>query len=233
MTWFHMDCQDLMTQLQLGKAQKASPGDQRRLHRYLQRLASEFPAEKLTAMGLQAASLSREGLGQDLWGEAQMRHGEIQTLLKKALAHCPCPAGPAAHSAHPELLGAATKGQGLNGEVTFKERRDLPLQDSLGLNPSPKSRWPPRAPRRGQNRHLQAGPLPQDTGLAIEADESKGPHDPLDSAPERFLTALFSWHRLPRQSQIPHPMGVSSSSEGTDSQTSLEDSPQTSPPASL
>lgn len=233
MTWFHMDCQDLMTQLQLGKAQKASPGDQRRLHRYLQRLASEFPAEKLTAMGLQAASLSREGLGQDLWEEARMRHGEIQTLLKKALAHCPCPAGPAAHSAHPELRGAATKGQGLNGEVTFKERRDLPLQDSLGLNPSPKSRWPPRAPRRGQNRHLQAGPLPQDAGPAIEADEGKGPHEPLDSAPERFLTALFSWHRVPRQSQTPHPMGVSSSSEGTDSQTSLEDSPQTSPPASL
>ena len=57
-TWFHMDCQDLMAQLKLGKAQKASPGDQRRLHRYLQRLSSEFPAEKLTAMGLQVASLS-------------------------------------------------------------------------------------------------------------------------------------------------------------------------------
>lgn len=222
-----------MTQLRLGKAQRASPGDQRRLHRYLQRLASEFPAEKLTAMGLQAASLRREGLGQDLWEEARVRYGEIQSLLKKALAHCPCPAGPTAHSAHLELRGVATKGQGLNGEVTSKERRDRPLQDSLGLNHSPKSRWPRRAPRKGQNRNFQAGPLPQDAGQAIEADEGKGPYESLDAAPESFLTTLFSRHRLPRQSQMPRPLGGSSSSEGTDSQTSLEDSPQTSPPASL
>lgn len=233
MTWFHMDCQDLMAQLQLGKAQKASPGDQRRLHRYLKRLVSEFPTEKLTAMGLQAASLSREGLGQDLWEEARVRHGEIQALLKKALAHCPCPEGPTAHSAHLELQGVATKGQSLHGEVTSKERQDLPLQDSLGFSPSPKSRWPPRAPRRGQNRNLQAHPLPQDAGQAVEADERKGPHELLDPIPERFLTTLFSWHRLPRQNQISRPMGGSSSSEGTDSHTSLEDSPQTSPPASL
>lgn len=233
MTWFHMDCQDLMTQLRLGKVQRASPGDQRRLHRYLQRLASEFPAEKLTAMGLQAASLSREGLGQDLWEEARVRYGEIQSLLKKALAHCPCPVGPTAHSAQPELRGLATKGQGLNGEVTSKERQDWPLQDSLGLNHSPKSRWPRRAPRMGQNRNFQAGPLPQDAGQAIEADEGKDPHESLDPAPEHFLTTLFSRHRLPRKSQMPRPMGGSSSSEGTDSQTSLEDSPQTSPPASL
>lgn len=228
-----MDCRDLMTQLRLGKAQRASPGDQRRLHRYLQRLASEFPAEKLTAMGLQAASLRQEGLGQDLWAEARVRYGEIQGLLKEALAHCPCPAGPTAHSAHLELRGGATKGQGLNGEVTSKERRDRPLQDSLGLNHSPKSRWPRRAPRKGQDRHFQAGPLPQDAGQAIEADEGKGPYESLDPAPESFLTTLFSRHRLSRQSQMPRPMGGSSSSEGTDSQTSLEDSPQTSPPASL
>ncbi|ELK04178.1 hypothetical protein PAL_GLEAN10024321 [Pteropus alecto] len=233
MAWFHMDCQDLMTQLRMGKAQRASPGDQRRLHRYLQRLASEFPAEKLTAMGLQVASLSQEGLGQDLWEEARVRHGEIQTLLRKALAHCPCPAGPTAHSAHPELRGAAAKGQGLNGEVTSKERWDLPLQDSLGLNRLPKSRWLPQAPRGAQNRHLQAGPLPQDAGQAAEADEGRGPREPPDPAPEHFLTTLFSWQRLPRQSQMPLPAEGSSSSEGTDSQTSLEDSPQTSPPASL
>ena len=233
MTWFHMDCQDLMAQLRLGKAQRASPGDQRRLHRYLQRLASEFPAEKLTAMRLQVASLSWEALGQDLWEEARERHEEIQTLLKKALAHCPCPAGPPSHPAGRELRGAAAKGQGLNGEVTYKGRRDLPLQDSLGLDRSPKSCWPPWAPRRVQNRNFQAARPPQEAGQAFEADEGRSPHGPLDPAPERFLATLFSWQRLPRQSQIPRPTGGSFSSEGTDSQTSLEDSPHTSPRASL
>ncbi|XP_036681122.1 uncharacterized protein KIAA1755 homolog [Balaenoptera musculus] len=233
MTWFHMDCQDLMAQLRLGKAQRASPGDQRRLHRYLQRLASEFPAEKLTAMRLQVASLSWEALGQDLWEEARERHEEIQTLLKKALAHCPCPAGPPSHPAGRELRAAAAKGQGLNGEVTYKGRRDLPLQDSLGLDHSPKSCWPPWAPRRVQNRNFQAARPPQEAGQAFEADEGRSPHGPLDPAPERFLATLFSWQRLPRQSQIPRPTGGSFSSEGTDSQTSLEDSPHTSPPASL
>ncbi|KAF5917557.1 hypothetical protein HPG69_017449, partial [Diceros bicornis minor] len=230
MTWFHMDCQDLMTQLRLGKAQRASPGDQRRLRRYLQRLASEFPAEKLTAMGLQVASLSQEDLGRDLWEEAWARLEEIQTLLKKALAHCPCPAGPTAHL---ELRGTAAQGRGLNAEVTSKGRWDLPLQDSLGLEGSPKSRWRPWAPRGGRNRNFQVGPLPREAGQAVEADEGEGPHEPLDPAPERSLAALLSWHQLPRQNQTPRPTGGSFSSEGTDSQTSLEDSPQTSPPASL
>ncbi|XP_059562107.1 uncharacterized protein KIAA1755 homolog [Myotis daubentonii] len=225
--WFHMDCQDLMTQLRLGKDPKASPGGQRRLHRYLQRLSSEFPAEKLTAMGLQVASLSREDLGQNLWEEARVRHGEIQTLLTKALARCPCPLGPSAHAAQLELQRTAAKSQGVNGEVTSKGRRDP------GLDRSPKPRWPPRAERGGQNRRLQAGPLPLDAGQATEAGEGKGPREPLDPAPERLLTSLFSWQRLPRQRQVPHPTGGSSSSEGTDSRTSLEDSPQTSPPASL
>lgn len=233
MTWFHRDCQDLMTQLRLGKAQRTSPGDQRRLHRYLQRLASEFPEEKLTAMGLQVASLSREGLGQDLWEEAWVRHEEIQTLLKKAVAHCPCPAGPTAHSAHPEPRGAATKGQGLNAEVTSKGRRDLPLQHPLGLDSSPKSCWPPWAPRVGRNRNFLVGPQTREAGQAVEAEDGEGPREPLDPAPERSLATLFSWQRLARQGQSPRPTGGSFSSEGTDSQTSLEDSPQTSPPASL
>ncbi|XP_070342016.1 uncharacterized protein KIAA1755 homolog isoform X2 [Equus asinus] len=233
MTWFHRDCQDLMTQLRLGKAQRTSPGDQRRLHRYLQRLASEFPEEKLTAMGLQVASLSREGLGQDLWEEARVRHEEIQTLLKKAMAHCPCPAGPTAHSAHPERRGAATKGQGLNAEVTSKGKRDLPLQHPLGLDSSPKSCWPPWAPRVGRNRNFLVGPQPREAGQAVEAEDGEGPREPLDPAPEWSLATLFSWQRLTRQGQSPRPTGGSFSSEGTDSQTSLEDSPQTSPPASL
>uniref|UniRef100_A0A8C3YIW9 KIAA1755 n=1 Tax=Catagonus wagneri TaxID=51154 RepID=A0A8C3YIW9_9CETA len=232
-TCFHRDCQDLMTQLRLGKAQRASPGDQRRLHRHLQRLASEFPAEKLTAMGLQVASLSQEGLGQDLWEEARERHEEIQTLLKKALARCPCPAGPPVHPASPELREAAAKRQGLNGEVTPEGRRDPPLPDSLGLDRSPRSYWPPWTPRRGQNRNVRAAPPPQEAGQAIEADGGKSPHGPLDPAPERFLASLFSWQRLPRQSQGPRAAGGSFSSEGTGSLTSLEDSPRTSPPASL
>ncbi|XP_045300588.1 uncharacterized protein KIAA1755 homolog [Leopardus geoffroyi] len=193
-TWFHVDCQDLMRQLRLGKTQRASPGDQRLVHRYLRRLASEFPAEKLTAMGLQVASLSQEGPGQALWEEARVRHEEIQTLLKRALAHCPCPAGPAAHSAHPELRKAAAEGRGLNAAVASRGRgrRGLPLRDSLGLDRPPNSYWP-RAPREGQNGSFQAGLLAQEAGQAVEADEGKGPRDPFDPASEPLLAPLVSW----------------------------------------
>ncbi|KAG8517839.1 hypothetical protein J0S82_020500, partial [Galemys pyrenaicus] len=230
MTWFHMDCQDLLAQLSLGKAQRASPGDQRRLHRYLQRLASEFPAEKLAAMGLQVASLSRPDLGQDLWEEARARHEEIQTLLKKASAHCPCPAGPTAHSALLQLRGAAAKSQGWSRDVSSRGWQDLPPQDSPGLNRSPKPCWPPPAPRAGPNRRLQGVPR-LESSQAAGAGEASAPQEALGLAPERFLPTVFSWQRFPRQS--PHPTGGSFSSEGTDSQTSLEDSPHTSPPASL
>ncbi|XP_058541556.1 uncharacterized protein KIAA1755 homolog [Neofelis nebulosa] len=193
-TWFHVDCQDLMRQLRLGKTQRASPGDQRLLHRYLRRLASEFPAEKLTAMGLQVASLSQEGPGQALWEEARVRHEEIQTLLKRALAHCPCPAGPAAHSAHPELRKAAAEGRGLNAAVASRGRgrRGLPLRDSLGLDRPPNSYWP-RAPREGQNGSFQSGLLAQEAGQAVEADEGKGPREPFDPASEPLLAPLVSW----------------------------------------
>ncbi|GAB5569206.1 rho guanine nucleotide exchange factor 40 isoform X1 [Prionailurus iriomotensis] len=193
-TWFHVDCQDLMRQLRLGKTQRASPGDQRLVHRYLRRLASEFPAEKLTAMGLQVASLSQEGPGQALWEEARVRHEEIQTLLKRALAHCPCPAGPAAHSAHPELRKAAAEGRGLNAAVASRGRgrRGLPLRDSLGLDRPPNSYWP-RAPREGQNGSFQAGLLAQEAGQAVEADEGKGPREPFDPASEPLLAPLVSW----------------------------------------
>ncbi|VFV16955.1 Hypothetical predicted protein [Lynx pardinus] len=193
-TWFHVDCQDLMRQLRLGKTQRASPGDQRLVHRYLRRLASEFPAEKLTAMGLQVASLSQEGPGQALWEEARVRHEEIQTLLKRALAHCPCPAGPAAHSAHPELRKAAAEGRGLNAAVASRGRgrRGLPLRDSLGLDRPPNSYWP-RAPREGQNGSFQAGLLAQEAGQAVEADEGRGPREPFDPASEPLLAPLVSW----------------------------------------
>ncbi|XP_058989222.1 uncharacterized protein KIAA1755 homolog isoform X1 [Mustela lutreola] len=233
MTWFHTDCQDLMRQLRLGKAQRASPGDQRRLDRYRQRLALEFPAEKLTAMGLQVASLSQEGLGQDLWEEARVRHEEIQTLLKKALAHCPCPEGPKARSAPPEVRRAAPKGQGPNGDVASRGRWGLPPSDLPGLDHLPNPCWP-RAHREGQNRNVKVGFLPQEAGRAVEAEEGKGPQEPFwFPAPEPFFDPLFSRQRLLRQNKAPHPTGGSFSSEGTDSQTSLEDSPQTSPPASL
>uniref|UniRef100_A0ABI8A4L1 KIAA1755 n=1 Tax=Felis catus TaxID=9685 RepID=A0ABI8A4L1_FELCA len=193
-TWFHVDCQDLMRQLRLGKTQRASPGDQRLVHRYLRRLASEFPAEKLTAMGLQVASLSQEGPGQALWEEARVRHEEIQTLLKRALANCPCPAGPAAHSAHPELRKAVAEGRGLNAVVASRGRgrRGLPLRDSLGLDRPPNSYWP-RAPREGQNGSFQAGLLAQEAGQAVEADEGKDPREPFDPAPEPLLAPLGSW----------------------------------------
>ncbi|KAK2109968.1 hypothetical protein P7K49_009714 [Saguinus oedipus] len=232
MTWFHMDCQDLMTQLRLDKAPRVSPGDQRRLHRYLQRLASEFPAEKLATVGLQVASLSRVGLGQELWEEAQLRHEEIRMLLEKALTHCSCPETPTAHSARPERRGAAAKGQGLSGEVTSKGRWDLPPLDSLGLDRLPKSHWPPQASRGEQNRTFQAGSPPQEAGQAAEAEDGKGAQELPDPTREPLLATTF-WQQPPRQSQLPHPTRGSFSSEGTDSQTSLEDSPQTSPPASL
>ncbi|XP_004867842.1 uncharacterized protein KIAA1755 homolog isoform X1 [Heterocephalus glaber] len=225
MTWFHMDCQDLVSQLRLGKAQRASPGDQRRLHRYLQRLTSEFPAEKLAAMALQVASLSRAGLGQDLWQEAQGRHQEIQSLLKKV--HCLCPTDSIAHLAPSELRGAAAKGWGLNGEMASKGRWDLPLQDSLGVDHLPKPCWPPWAARNRQNRTFQADP--PCLSKVVRADVGKGSQELL----ERSRVTLFSWQQLSRKSQVSCPTGDSFSSEGTDSQTSLEDSPQTSPPASL
>nr|XP_039335751.1 uncharacterized protein KIAA1755 homolog isoform X3 [Saimiri boliviensis boliviensis] len=232
MTWFHMDCQDLMTQLRLDKAPRVSPGDQRRLHRYLQRLASEFPAEKLATVGLQVASLSRVGLGQELWEEAQLRHEEIRMLLEKALTHCLCPEAPTAHSACPERKGAAAKGQGLSGEVTSKGRWDLPPLDSLGMDRLPKSHWSPGAPRGEQNRTFQAGSPPQEAGQAAEAEDGKGAHELPAPAREPLLATPF-WQQPPGQSQLPHPTEGSFSSEGTDSQTSLEDSPQTSPSASL
>ncbi|XP_077635011.1 uncharacterized protein KIAA1755 homolog [Crocuta crocuta] len=230
-TWFHADCQDLMRQLRLGKTPRASPGDQRRLHRYLQRLASEFPAEKLRAMGLQVASLSQEGPGQALWEEARVRQEEIQTLLKKALAHCPCPAGPTAHAAHPEPKRAAAKGQGLNADIASQERQGLPLRDSLCPDRWLHSWWP-RAPAEEQNRDFQTGLLPQEAGQAVEADEVKSSHEPFDPAPEPFLTPLFSWQRPPGQSQGCHPTGGSSSSEGlTDASGGL--TPDRSPCVSL
>uniref|UniRef100_A0A8C2VZU6 KIAA1755 n=1 Tax=Chinchilla lanigera TaxID=34839 RepID=A0A8C2VZU6_CHILA len=231
MTWFHMDCQDLVSQLRLGKAKRASPGDQRRLHRYLQRLASEFPAEKLAAMALQVASLSQAGLGQDLWQEARGRHQEIQSLLKKALAHCPCPVDSTAHSAPSEPRGAAAKGWGPNGEAASKGRWDLPLQDSLGVDHLPKPCWPPWAARSRQSRTLQVDP--PCPGQVVGADDGKGSQKLPEPTLERSCATLFSWQWLPRKSQVSCPTGDSFSSEGTDSQTSLEDSPQTSPPASL
>ncbi|XP_006874799.1 PREDICTED: uncharacterized protein KIAA1755 homolog [Chrysochloris asiatica] len=238
MSWFHMDCQDLMTQLRLGKAQGASPGDQCRLHRYLQRLASEFPAEKLTAMSLQVTSLSWAGLGRDLWEEAQSQHEEIRTLLKKALAHCPCPTTSATHSAHAELKGAFAKVLGLNRDVFSRARRDPLLQDSLGVEHLPKSSWLSQATRNGQNRNFQPCPPPKEAGQAAEADEGNGPHEPLDAAPE-CSPPISSCQQPPRQldlsspSQVPCLTGGSFSSEGTDSHTSLEDSLETSPAASL
>ncbi|KAM6147844.1 uncharacterized protein KIAA1755 homolog [Erethizon dorsatum] len=231
MTWFHMDCQDLVSQLRLGKAKRASPGDQRRLHRYLQRLAAEFPAEKLAAMALQVASLSQAGLGQDLWQEARRRHQEIQSLLKKALAHCPCPVDSAAHLATSEPRGAEAKGWGANGEVASKGRWDLPLQDSLGVDHLPKPCWPPWAARSRQNRTFQVDP--PCPGQVLGAEGGKGSQELPEPTLERSRVTLFSWQRVSRKSQVPCPTGDSFSSEGTDSQTSLEDSPQTSPPASL
>lgn len=119
MTWFHTDCQDLMRQLRLGKAQRASPGDQRRLDRYRQRLASEFPTEKLTAMGLQVASLSQEGLGQDLWEEARVRHEEIQTLLNGPL---PMPRGAQGPLSTPRSQKGSSQGPGSEWRCCFQRK---------------------------------------------------------------------------------------------------------------
>ncbi|XP_028745060.1 uncharacterized protein KIAA1755 homolog [Peromyscus leucopus] len=230
---FHMDCQDLLTQLRLGKkTSRASPGDplHLRLHCYLKRLASEFQTEKLLAMKLQVTSLSWAGLGQELWEETQERHQETQALLRKALAYCPCPEATAAHPAHTDRSGTAAKGRGLPREVASKWDRSL--QDCLAADAS-RSHWSPHVFQGEQSRNLWAGLPPQGTGQTVDTEEGRGAPKLAEPALERLLASLFSWHHLPRQSKVSHPTGGSFSSEGTDSQTSLEDSPHTSPPASL
>lgn len=233
MSRFHVDCQDLLTQLKLAKTPRASPGDQLhlRLHCYLKRLASEFQTEKLLAMQLQVASLSWAGLGQELWEEAQERHREIQGLLRKALAYCPCPEVTAAHcSALVDRSGPATKGQGLPREVASKRSR--PLQDCLAGDVS-RSHWSPRVSQGEQSRNMWTGLPPQEASQTADLEEGRGALKLPEPTLERLLASLFPWHHLPRQSKASHPTGGSFSSEGTDSQTSLEDSPHTSPPASL
>ncbi|XP_076786262.1 uncharacterized protein KIAA1755 homolog isoform X3 [Arvicanthis niloticus] len=233
MSRFHTDCQNLLTQLRLGKAVKSSPGDQLhlRLHCYLKRLASEFQTEKLLAMKLQVASLSRPGLGQELWEEAQERHQEIQRFLRKALAYCPCPEVPAAHLAHIDRSRLAAKGQGLPREVGSKWDRSL--QDSLAVDHVFKSQQSPRTPQGEQSRNMWAGLLSPEPGHSVDTEEVRGAPKLPDPTLERLLASLFSWPHLPKQSKASGPTGGSFSSEGTDSQTSLEDSPHTSPPASL
>ncbi|CAH6776882.1 D630003M21Rik [Phodopus roborovskii] len=233
MSRFHTDCQGLLTQLRQGKTSKTSPGDQLhlRLHCYLKRLASEFQTEKLLAMKLQVASLSWAGLGQELWEEAQERHQEIQGLLRTALAYCPCPEVTAAQSAHTDRSRPAAKGQGLPREVVSKWDRSL--QGSLTVDHVPKSHRSPHVFQGEQSRDMWAGLPPQEAGQTVDTEEGRGAPKLPEPTLERLLTSLFSWHHLPRQSKASHPTGGSFSSEGTDSQTSLEDSPHTSPPASL
>nr|BAC35060.1 unnamed protein product [Mus musculus] len=230
MSRFHMDCQNLLTQLSLGKAVKASPGDQLhlRLHCYLKRLASEFQTEKLLAMKLQVASLSRPGLGQEVWEEAQERHQEIQSLLRKALAYCPCPEVPATQVALIDRSRPVGKGQGLPREVGSKWDRSL--QDSLAVDHVFKSQ---RTPQGEQSRNMWAGLLSPEPGQSGDTEEVRGTPKLPDPTLERLLASLFSWPHLPKQSKASRPTGGSFSSEGTGSQTSLEDSPHTSPPASL
>ncbi|XP_012977949.1 uncharacterized protein KIAA1755 homolog isoform X2 [Mesocricetus auratus] len=233
MSRFHVDCQELLTQLRLGKMPRSSPGDQLhlRLHCYLKRLASEFQTEKLLAMKLQVASLSWAGLGQELWEEAQERHQEIQGLLVKALAYCPCPEVTAAHSVHTDGNRPAAKGQGLPREVASKWDRSL--QDSLAADHVSKSHWSPHVFQGEQSRNVWTGLPPQEASQTVDTEEGRGTPKPPEPTLERLLASLFSWHHLSRQSKTSHPTGGSFSSEGTDSQTSLEDSPCTSPPASL
>ncbi|XP_058143053.1 uncharacterized protein KIAA1755 homolog isoform X2 [Dasypus novemcinctus] len=229
LAWFHMDCQDLMTQLRLGKAQGVSPGDQRRLRRYLQRLASEFPADKLTAVGLQVASLSQEGLGQHLLEEARARHEEIRALLEGAKAHCPHPVAPPAPAARPGPRLSAPRAHSPKGEVAPGGRRGLPFQGSLGMDHLPKSCWPLRATRGGPSRNFPPRPAPRGEGQAAGVAKGRDPQEPPDPA------AHFPWQRPPGwpglspHGQVLRPTGGSLSSDGTDSQTSLEDSPRTSP----
>lgn len=230
MSRFHIDCQDLLSQLRLGKAARASPGDQlhQRLHCYLKRLASEFQTEKLLAMKLQVASLRRASLGQEWWEEVQERHREIQNLLGKALTYCPCPEVPAARSAHTARSRPVAKGQALPREVVSKWDRSL--QDFLSVS---KSHCPPQTPQGEQSRNMWAGLPAQEAGQSVDTEEGRGAPKFPEPTLERLFTSLFSWHHLPRQSKTSHPTGGSFSSEGTGSQTSLDDSPHTSPPASL
>lgn len=192
MSRFHTDCQNLLTQLRLGNAVKSSPRDQLhlRLHCYLKRLASEFQTEKLLAMKLQVASLSRPGLGQELWEEAQERHQEIQRFLRKALAYCPCPEVPAAHLAHIDRSRLAAKGQGLPREVGSKWDRSL--QDSLAVDHVFKSQRSPRTPQGEQSRNMWAGLLSPEPGQSVDTEEVRGAPKLPDPTLERLLASLFS-----------------------------------------
>ncbi|XP_043836378.1 uncharacterized protein KIAA1755 homolog isoform X2 [Dromiciops gliroides] len=272
MTWFNLDCQDLVADLKLGEGSEASPDAQHHLESYLQRLAVEFPAEKLWEMWLQASSLSR-GPGLGLWEEARLRRHESYVILQEALTR---------YQGKPETELGPSKGKDISVNLAPRTLEG----DSIGILEPGKTftgiqRWKGQsvpAGRLGTSMNSNsAGPggphwssdqckeegdgrdNRQKRGASNPApgttDPEPGPQDDLTvdlnkAAPENLQpptwrptlpTASKSptlWKGLTRKrpgrgSHFPFSRHGSFSSEETDSQTSLEESPLTSPVVSL
>ncbi|XP_074148817.1 uncharacterized protein KIAA1755 homolog [Sminthopsis crassicaudata] len=272
MTWFNLDCQDLVADLKLGESCKPSSDAQNHLESYLQRLAIEFPAEKLWEMWLQASSLSR-GPGLGLWEEARLRRHESYVILQEALSRC---------QGKPETELGPSKGKNISMNLAPRilERDSIDILEPgklftgiqrwkgqsvpgrrLGIDMKSNSVGPGGPEKNnssGQSKEEGGdGDNQQKMGASNPAPRIPDPEQrpqadlPADKVPREnlqppgWLPALPTssksptlWKVLPRRrpgrgSRFQFSRHGSFSSEETDSQTSLEDSPLTSPVVSL
>uniref|UniRef100_F6TFN3 KIAA1755 ortholog n=1 Tax=Monodelphis domestica TaxID=13616 RepID=F6TFN3_MONDO len=276
MTWFNLDCQDLVADLKLGEGCRASPDAQRHLESYLQRLAVEFPAEKLWEMWLQASSLSR-GPGLGLWEEARLRRHESHVILQEALTRCQgkpeVEMGPkkgkeisrtlAPGALEGDSLAILEPGKLFTGIQRWKGQaipggklNNYPgmNSDSVGPGGLEKNDSSDQSKKKGGKRDNQ-----QEMGTSNSAPEITDPEQgskvdlsvkinkvaPENLQPPPWLPGLPTssksptlWKGLTRKrpgrgSRLQFSRHGSFSSEETDSQTSLDDSPLTSPVVSL
>ncbi|XP_074068008.1 uncharacterized protein KIAA1755 homolog isoform X2 [Macrotis lagotis] len=270
MTWFNLDCQDLVADLKLGEGCKASPDAQHHLENSLHRLAIEFPAEKLWEMWLQASSLSR-GPGLGLWEEARLRRHESYVILQEALTRC---------QAKPETELSPSKGKDISVNLATRapEGDAIAILDpgkifsgiqrwqgqsvlggrlgtgtnsnSVGPGGLEKNDSSNQAKEEGNGRDNQKKMGPSNPATGIPGSEQRSHTDlavylnkaaPGNLQPPTRLPASKSpilWKGLTRKkpgrgSRFQFSRHGSFSSEETDSQTSLEDSPLTSPVVSL
>ncbi|XP_068919607.1 uncharacterized protein KIAA1755 homolog [Petaurus breviceps papuanus] len=274
MTWFNLDCQDLVADLKLGEGCKASQDAQHHLETYLQRLAAEFPAEKLWEMWLQASSLSR-GPGLGLWEEARLRRHESYVILQEALTRCQgkleTELGPskgkdisvnlASRSLEGESIAILEPGKTFTGIQRWKGQSVPRGRLGTGMNSNSVGRGGLKEndssgqskEEGGERDNLQktgtsnpapgimdAEQRPQATlagDLNKAATENLQPPSWLPTLPASSTSPTL-WKGLTRKrpgrgSHFHFSRHGSFSSEETDSQTSLEDSPLTSPVVSL
>ncbi|XP_072487665.1 uncharacterized protein KIAA1755 homolog [Notamacropus eugenii] len=274
MTWFNLDCQDLVADLKLGEGCKASQDAQHHLETYLQRLAAEFPAEKLWEMWLQASSLSR-GPGLGLWEEARLRRHESYVILQEAMTRCQgkleTELGPskgkdisvnlAPRSLEGDSIAILEPGKTFTGIQMWKGQSIPGGRLGTGMNSNSVGQGglkendsfdQPKEDGDDKDNHQKMGVSnpasgitnperrPQ-AGLAVDINKAV----PENLRPLTWLSALpvasktpTLWKGLTRKrpgrgSRFQFSRHGSFSSEETDSQTSLEDSPLTSPVVSL